>query len=278
MKRPASTPSGSVDPLGLDPVRPQRLDLLAQVLSLLAVGGEPEAAERTERVARETCHLGELGLRPAPQRERTVPAVIRDDLVVGAGHATERESAVAAARALGHTPLVDDADAEAGLGERERARAARDAGADDADVDRPAVAGRQRGSGLVQPVGSHRAIVLRTTPSSTATTPASSSSTSAAATAPAGSDVARTSSSGVAAPSESASTIAAAPADVGDHRRGRDRLDADRLEDVRRARHRSRALPQEAVRPGAQSTRDLSGDDENLAPVLEREVRGDQRA
>jgi hypothetical protein len=100
-----------VDPLGLDPVGPQCLDFVAQVLALLPVGGEPEASERAEGIARETCQLDELGLGPPPQRQRTLPAVIRDDLVVRAGHAAERKPPVAAARALRDPALVDDPDA-----------------------------------------------------------------------------------------------------------------------------------------------------------------------
>ena len=42
-----------VDPLGVEPVRPERLDLVAQVLALLAVDREPQAADLPERIAAE---------------------------------------------------------------------------------------------------------------------------------------------------------------------------------------------------------------------------------
>ena len=42
-----------VDPLCLEPVRTERLELVAQVLALLAVRREPQAADLPERIAAE---------------------------------------------------------------------------------------------------------------------------------------------------------------------------------------------------------------------------------
>ena len=54
------------------------------------------------------------------------------------------------------------------------------------------------------------------------------------------------------------------------------RLDPVRLEHVGRRRHRRGSEPQQRVRPGRHRGRDLARDHHHLAPVLEREVRGDQ--
>ena len=133
-----------VDPLGLEAVCPQAFDLVAQVLALLGVGGETEAADAPERIAREALDRIELVLGPAPERERAVAADRGDDLVVRRSRATERKAAVPAARSLGDPPRVHDAHAQPGLGEGERTRAARHPSADDADVHvLPPVAARE---------------------------------------------------------------------------------------------------------------------------------------
>ena len=165
----------------------------------------------SEGIARKVLDRAELVLGPAPEGERALAAERGDDLVVRGRRPAECEAAVPAARALGDPPRVDDAHAKPGLGQGERACAARHAGADDADVHAfRQVAPRQRLRRLVQPVRRrHRAIVLRTTPSSTAIVPASSSSVSAVAREPAASPVARPSSSAVTAPTPSASSTAA---------------------------------------------------------------------
>ncbi len=59
-----------------------------------------------------------------------------------------------------------------------------------------------------------------------------------------------------------------------DHRR----LEVERLEHVRRARRRRRTDAEQRVRSRAERRRDLPRHREHLPPVLEREVRGDQRA
>ena len=56
------------------------------------------------------------------------------------------------------------------------------------------------------------------------------------------------------------------------------RLDPERLEDVGRSGERRRAEPQECVRSCGQGGRDLARHREDLPPLLEREVGGDQRA
>ena len=77
----------------------------------------------------------------------------------GAPATTQREAAVAAARPLGDPPVVHEADAEPGLGERERTRAPGDATADHDGVDGIVMWLRTRNRRLVEPVRDHRAIV-----------------------------------------------------------------------------------------------------------------------
>ena len=270
--------SGGIDPLGLEPVRPERLDLVAQVFSLLGVGREAKAAEPPERVPRELAHRRQLCLRPLPERQRPIAPERGDDLVVRRRCPAERETAVAAARTLRDPARIDDANAQTRFGQRQGTRAPRHAGAHDPDVHRPARgATRQVRGGLGEPVRRHRAIVLRTTPSSTATAPASSSSASAAAISPAPTPVARLSSSGVPAPASTAVSTAAATGSSGIVVAGRCALEAEGFENVRRARCRGRSDPQQRVRACAEAGGDLARHGEHLAPVLQREVGGDER-
>ena len=59
---------GRVDPLGVETVRPQPFELVSQVLALLCVGGQPEAADAPKRISREALDGGAStadGLAPA---------------------------------------------------------------------------------------------------------------------------------------------------------------------------------------------------------------------
>ena len=133
------------------------------------------------------------------------------------------------------------------------------------------------GAGSASQYGRHRAIVLRTIPSSTATAPASSSSASAAAISPAPTPVARLNSSGVPAPASDRVQHRGGDWIVRDRLRGWLRLEAEGFENVRRARCRGRSDPQQRVRACAEGGCDLAGHREHLAPVLQREIGGDER-
>ena len=107
--------------------------------------------------------------------------------------------------------------------------------------------------------------------------PASSSSVSADASAPASSPVARASSSALAGPSRRrASTARPQLAEVDWRSLGRS--EPEQLEHVLRRRERRRAEPEEVVRARGERAGDLARNGEHLAPLLEREIGGDQRA
>src|SRR4051812_33615675 len=89
-----------VDPIHRDPVRPHRLVLQADVLALLHVSREPQAADARKAVARQAFHAVERALRPLPETARLLDAVRVARDVIAAGPAPEREAAVAPARAL----------------------------------------------------------------------------------------------------------------------------------------------------------------------------------
>ena len=145
-----------VEPVGGEAVLVQRLVLRADVLALLLVGGEPVAARPVQRVAGELLHRVECLLRPAPERARLVGAVGLARDVVARRASAQRETAVAAARALRHRAPVVDANAQPRLREAERCAAAGDARADDRHVD-PAVvtAVDALRDGILEPVRIH---------------------------------------------------------------------------------------------------------------------------
>src|SRR5207302_3570066 len=89
-----------VDPLGGDPVLAHRLVLGADVLALLLVRGEPQAAVTRQRVAGERLHAVERALRPLPQAARAFNAVRLTSDLITRRTAAQREAAVAPARAL----------------------------------------------------------------------------------------------------------------------------------------------------------------------------------
>ena len=141
-----------VEPLGLDAVLAQRLVLEPDRVALLLVGGEAVAAGTAKRVACELGEAVELLLRPEPVRLGAVGAVRLAGDVVARRAAAEREAAVAPARALRDAARVVDAHAQPALGEPKRRRAARDAGADDRDVDPAVVPGvGARRCGIFEP-------------------------------------------------------------------------------------------------------------------------------
>ena len=128
----------AVTPLGVEAVLAERVELLADVVALLLVGREPQAALAAQRVAGELLEAVEGVLGPPPEQQRPLrPVGIARD-VVARGAAAEGEPAVPPARALGHVrALVEHAHAPPRAGERERTGAAGDAGADDLDLRRP---------------------------------------------------------------------------------------------------------------------------------------------
>jgi hypothetical protein len=152
-RRPEAPFERLLDPLGLEPVRAESLELDRQLVAFCVVGGEPEAAGASEGVARQPFEAIErlLGLPPEP--DGAIAADGLDGDVERSGTAAEREAAVPSTGAAGDLARVVEAYPQAGLREAEGGRAPRDAAADD-DCIRGAVetpwANRRRG--LVQPV------------------------------------------------------------------------------------------------------------------------------
>jgi hypothetical protein len=123
------------DPFHREPVREQRVALGSELVSLLFVRGQPEAADTPERVAGELRHPIERELGRAPERGCTFrPEPGPGDVVVH-GAATEGKTAVPPARAGGDRARLVQPNPLPGVGQRERAGTAGDASADDRDVD-----------------------------------------------------------------------------------------------------------------------------------------------
>jgi hypothetical protein len=146
-----------VDPFRGEPVGPQRLVLDGELVALLPVNGEPEAARSTAGVTGERGQLAERLLRQPPVACRLLASDRLDRDVVRRGAAAEGEAAVAAARAAGDLAGVVQPNLRACLRERQRGGAAGDPAADDRDVGRafdPAL--RNRRPRLVEPVARQR--------------------------------------------------------------------------------------------------------------------------
>ena len=143
-------------PLDREACVPKRLELFPELLALVLVGGQTEAARVPEGVARERSERGELGLRPAPERGGRLGADRVREHGVRRRPAPQREAAVAAARATSDLPRLVEPDRETGLGERQRARAAGDAASDDGYVRHVHAPHRQRIARLREPVRGRR--------------------------------------------------------------------------------------------------------------------------
>ena len=124
-----------VAPLGREPVGPERVVLRLELVPLLLVRGEAQAAGRPEGVPGEAGELRELAFGPAPQRARR--ARCRSSRpATGYGTAPPR-SAKPPLRPLapaGDLASLVQADAKPCLGQGERTRAARDSAPDDGDI------------------------------------------------------------------------------------------------------------------------------------------------
>ena len=273
---------GRVEPLGREPVIDERLVLRAQRRSLRVVDREPKAAERAERVARER---GEPRLRllcQLPVRPRRVVTELLPGGVVRHRAAAQREAAVASARTAGDLARLVQPHADARLRERERTRAARDAAADDLDFGHAREGGpRQRLLPLFEPVRRHTAIVLTARSAGTRRrwSPRGPRARAPRARPP------RPPASRPADPDElvrarrTIEPLEDRPrrfAEI-DFRLG-GRFEAEQLEHVAGRGQRRGSEPQERIRSRAQRGRDLTRARKDLASLLEREVRGDQRA
>jgi hypothetical protein len=152
-----------VDPFHREPVREQRFVLGSELVSLLFVCGQPEAADTPERVAGEPSHPIERALGRSPERSCTFrPEPGPGDVVVH-GAATEGKAAVPPTRAGGDRARLVETNPFPGVGQRERAGTARDASADDRDIDGTLEApSAQRLSRLVQPEGRLHAPIVDT--------------------------------------------------------------------------------------------------------------------
>src|SRR5262249_7810775 len=145
-------------PLHFEAVLSECVEFDAKLVPFLSVGGEAEASGPAQRVAGEQREPVEVPLGETPVLGGALPAQPFARLVVRHGAAAESDAAVAAARALPDAPRVANAHPETGADERQRRRDARDAGADDLDVDLVETHRGQRRSGIVgEPPGRHRA-------------------------------------------------------------------------------------------------------------------------
>ena len=153
-----------VDPLRREAVVVQRLELGANPLAFLLVGGEAIAPRPAERVARELVHGVERLLGPAPQRARRIGAVRLARDVVPRRPAAQGETAVASTRAFRDPTPVVDAHTQARLGKAERRAHPGHSRSDDGHVD-TAVASAVRAFryGVLEPVRVHE--LPRYTPS-----------------------------------------------------------------------------------------------------------------
>ena len=148
---------GVLAPLGGEAGFDERLVLLAELVSLLLVGSQAEAARRAKGVARDVGEHCELLLGPAPERGGRVAADRVCEHRIRCCTAAEREPTVSSTRPTGDLARLEQPDAEAGLREGERARAARDPPADDSHVHAAVELGaRQRLGRLVEPVRDRR--------------------------------------------------------------------------------------------------------------------------
>ena len=163
-REPLPDPPGElVPPLGCEPVLDERVVLAPDLVPLLVVRGQAQAARpaRTRRPALE--HVRERVLSPAPVRPRGVGAHPIAGDVVSHRTAAQGEAAVAAARPGCDLARLVHAHAAPPAGERERASEAGDAAADDRDVDRALCADARRELvRLEEPVGGHAAILVDT--------------------------------------------------------------------------------------------------------------------
>src|SRR5439155_25288797 len=124
-----------VSPFAGESVFVARLDLGADLGSLLVVGRKAEASAAARRIAAELLEPVELRFRSPPQLARRIAAVRVTGDVVACRAAAEREAAVASASALRNTAFIPHAHTLPGARQSQRAGAAGDARADDLDVD-----------------------------------------------------------------------------------------------------------------------------------------------
>ena len=125
-------------PLGREARGAERLVLVAELVSLLVVGGKPKAPGTTKGIP---CQRSR-----APSSSVSVQrhsAAVRSSPIDFCEHGerrstpAKREAAVAPARAAGDLARLEEPDSETRLGERERAGAAGYPAADDGNVRRP---------------------------------------------------------------------------------------------------------------------------------------------
>jgi hypothetical protein len=124
-----------VAPLGLEAVLGQCLVLTTDLELLLDVRRETQAAGAAKRVAVKRLQPVECGLGALPEPARSLPPVRVTRNVVARGTPAQGEAAVPPTCAFRDAACIVDTDPQAVLCERERARTARNAGADDRNVD-----------------------------------------------------------------------------------------------------------------------------------------------
>jgi hypothetical protein len=136
--RSAEAPlEGFLEPLCLEPIRAQGIELSGELVTLLVVRRQSQAARPHEGVAGKLLEPveGTLGLPPQPDRPLAADRLGRD--VERGGSAAQREAAVPSTGAARDLAGLVQADLQPGFGETQRRRAAGYPAADDDDVRRP---------------------------------------------------------------------------------------------------------------------------------------------
>ena len=142
-----------IAPLAREPVGLKRIVLCDELLALLLIGGESEAAGRPEGISGDLGEVGYGTLGPLPELSCALAPDRLDHDGVRGRAAPERKSAVPPTRPSGDFSRLVQTDSQAGFGQRERTRAARDAAPDDRDVWRTVeLDGRKRLIRLGEPV------------------------------------------------------------------------------------------------------------------------------
>ena len=273
-----------VPPLDVEALLAQGLVLGLELGALGRVRREAQAAGPAEGVASQVLEPVEVALGQAPQRMRLFRSEPAASVVVRGGSAPQREAAVSSAGTARDLARFQHAHAQAGLRKHVRAGAAGDAPADHGDIDhsvrtpdgrcRPRFREPVRARHVAEaipapsPLSKRRGTPLRRRPTRAPSAPSPARRRRAPSRAQAG-----------------RRPTAPRPAQRAPPRRARRarrtsgiRLEAERGEDVCRARERRRSQPQQRVRSGRKRRRDLSRDREDFASSLEREVGRDQGA
>src|SRR5690242_29481 len=116
-ERAAEVGRERVEPVGVEPVLEERVELAAKRLALFGVAREPDASRAPERVPGEGLHPVECPLGERPEGGCDVASERDPRLVVARRQPPESEAAVAAARTAGDLASLEQPDAKPAAGE-----------------------------------------------------------------------------------------------------------------------------------------------------------------